>query len=447
VVAVLLWHELEAFNRAPAWLALGVALAEIGRLTSRPVLRLQGLLLAAAALPLLLAVNLYNTASLAIPEGMTRWLVVGGCALVYHWLSERVGQAPITPRDVALESRLAQLASYTGTVLLAILVWLEMDSVSVALCWALLGLVLFELAERFQRDRLRLQSHLLVIASFARLFLANFTALGALGGVSHRALSVVPVIAILYYLWHSLRQQVRAGTANLAVRGARTLYCFFAAIALVLLARFELGRADTVLAWGPLTVVFLVLGLTLKERDFRLQSYALAILTFARSWATNLALTGTVFGVSQRLLTTSVAIAAFAIATGYCLRHRTTFAARTNTPRYMGYLDRHARILFSALATVLLALLLAYELDARWITVAWTVEAFAVLALGFVLLERCLRLYGLALVLICLVKLVLLDLQGVETLHRILSYIILGVILLLMSLGYTRYQHLVRRYL
>ena len=44
-------------------------------------------------------------------------------------------------------------------------------------------------------------------------------------------------------------------------------------------------------------------------------------------------------------------------------------------------------------------------------------------------------------------KLVVLDMSGVETLYRILSYIVLGVILLLVSLGYSRYQHVLRRYL
>ena len=119
----------------------------------------------------------------------------------------------------------------------------------------------------------------------------------------------------------------------------------------------------------------------------------------------------------------------------------------TSDTRWLRYLDSHARILFSLLATVLLALLLAYQMDPRWLTVAWTIEAFGVLVLGFVLVERSLRIYGLALVLLCLAKLVALDMQGAETIYRILSFIVLGVILLLMSLGYTRYQHLVKRYL
>jgi uncharacterized membrane protein len=45
------------------------------------------------------------------------------------------------------------------------------------------------------------------------------------------------------------------------------------------------------------------------------------------------------------------------------------------------------------------------------------------------------------------VKVFLVDLRGVETLYRIFSFIVLGVILLLVSFGYTRYRSVVRRYL
>jgi uncharacterized membrane protein len=39
------------------------------------------------------------------------------------------------------------------------------------------------------------------------------------------------------------------------------------------------------------------------------------------------------------------------------------------------------------------------------------------------------------------------DLRGVETLYRIFSFIVLGIILLLVSFGYTRYKEILRKYL
>ena len=45
----------------------------------------------------------------------------------------------------------------------------------------------------------------MVAAAFGRLFLANFTNLGETVGVSHRILTVLPFIVLLYYLSARLR--------------------------------------------------------------------------------------------------------------------------------------------------------------------------------------------------------------------------------------------------
>ncbi len=447
LLAALLWREVEAQWVGAAWIVLAVVLVELGRATGRPHLRTQGLLVAALATGALVLVNVYAQLG-AAQSGLVRWLTVGGSALALHWLSERAagpGQAGVAGHR--LVRGLADGASHAGTLLLALLAWVELDAVSVAVAWALLALVLHEIAHGVGRPRLMTQSRLLAIAGFARLFLANFTALGAVGGVSHRLVSVLPVTAILYYLWWCARMRSLAPGRTRYDTLDRSMYAFFGVVSLAVLARFELGRADTVIAWSVLGLAVLVLAVRLAERDFRMQSYGLLALAFARSWSTNLTLTGTVFGVSQRSLTTGFVVTGLVAATGYCMKHRAVFESFASRGGWLGTLDANARVVFSGMAAVLLALLLAYEVAARWLTVAWTIEAFALLALGFVLVERCLRLYGLGLALLCLVKLVVLDMSGVETLYRILSYIVLGVILLLVSLGYSRYQHVLRRYL
>ena len=110
-------------------------------------------------------------------------------------------------------------------------------------------------------------------------------------------------------------------------------------------------------------------------------------------------------------------------------------------------LDADARFLFSFLVTALEAILLYHEVEGNLLTIAWTVEAFALVALGFLARERSFRILGLGLLFICILKVVVLDLAGVDTLFRILSFIVLGVILLRASFGYTRYWHSMKRYL
>jgi uncharacterized membrane protein len=119
------------------------------------------------------------------------------------------------------------------------------------------------------------------------------------------------------------------------------------------------------------------------------------------------------------------------------------FAAQLILPRAPGY----ARLYYSLLATALTTVLLFQEVSGRMLTVAWGMEGVAWLAAGFPLRDRTLRLSGLALFLVCIGKLFFFDLRQLETLYRILSFFVLGVILVAVSWVYTRFRERIQRYL
>lgn len=75
------------------------------------------------------------------------------------------------------------------------------------------------------------------------------------------------------------------------------------------------------------------------------------------------------------------------------------------------------------------------------------VAALACLAAGFPSRERILRLEGLGLFALCILKLFIYDLRNLETAYRILSFIALGAFLLGVSLIYTRFRTQIQRYL
>jgi len=74
------------------------------------------------------------------------------------------------------------------------------------------------------------------------------------------------------------------------------------------------------------------------------------------------------------------------------------------------------RLYYSLLATTLLAALLYYQVSGSLRTVAWGVEGVALLASGFPLRDRVLRLSGITLLLACILKLFVWDLRHLETL-------------------------------
>jgi uncharacterized membrane protein len=57
------------------------------------------------------------------------------------------------------------------------------------------------------------------------------------------------------------------------------------------------------------------------------------------------------------------------------------------------------------------------------------------------------RLSGLFLFLVCVLKLFLYDLRQIETVNRIISFVVLGVILVSVSWVYTRFRDRILRYL
>ena len=81
------------------------------------------------------------------------------------------------------------------------------------------------------------------------------------------------------------------------------------------------------------------------------------------------------------------------------------------------------------------------------LTLSWSLEGIGLLAAGFWLRDRPVRLAGLGLLLLCIAKVFFYDLRNLETFYRILSFIGLGLILLAVSWVHTRFQEQVRKLL
>jgi hypothetical protein len=94
----------------------------------------------------------------------------------------------------------------------------------------------------------------------------------------------------------------------------------------------------------------------------------------------------------------------------------------------------------SIMGTLLLTVLIYQEAPGRLFTVLCGIEGAVLLAAGFILTERVFRLSGLALFLLCLARLFFYDLRRLDTGSRILSFIVLGVVLLIASWVYTRFR-------
>jgi uncharacterized membrane protein len=81
------------------------------------------------------------------------------------------------------------------------------------------------------------------------------------------------------------------------------------------------------------------------------------------------------------------------------------------------------------------------------ITLSWGLSGLCLLLAGFPARERVLRLSGLALLFLCLIKLFFYDLGQLDPWPRIISFVVLGLVLLAVSWIYTKLRERVERYL
>src|SRR5213078_3509534 len=88
-----------------------------------------------------------------------------------------------------------------------------------------------------------------------------------------------------------------------------------------------------------------------------------------------------------------------------------------------------ARLYYSLLAAGLTAALIYQQVSGSMLTIAWGLEGVGLLAAGFPLRDRILRLTGLGMLVGCIGKLFFWDLSYLDTLPRILSFIVLGALL------------------
>jgi uncharacterized membrane protein len=82
-----------------------------------------------------------------------------------------------------------------------------------------------------------------------------------------------------------------------------------------------------------------------------------------------------------------------------------------------------------------------------YLTAGWSLLGLAFFAGGFALRERLYRWVGLCVLGCALGRVVLFDVWKLETIYRILSFMALGIVLLVLGFIYNKYQEKIREWL
>ncbi|HUI78959.1 MAG TPA: DUF2339 domain-containing protein [Bryobacteraceae bacterium] len=307
-------------------------------------------------------------------------------------------------------------ASVTASFALGTLAWRLVSGEYLGLAWMALALLLLELGLRGLPEDFRGLAYAVAALGAGRMLLFNLPEIQNVGPWIPR---LIPAGAALLAYAIAARARTQMGGLVFAIASLMgTVFLLDASWAL-------LPAAAVAPVWAAGALALLVAGR--KSGQLLWQSYAAAALAFVRCWYQNF--DGLSVTPPGAVWTGSLVAASFYSA--MLLRNR----------------GSRGRLYYSLLGTTLTVVLLDYNISGSMLTVAWGIQGVALLGAGFPLSDRVLRLSGLMLLLVCIGKLFVWDLRHLETLPRIFSFIVLGLLLLGVSWVYTRYRERVSRYL
>jgi hypothetical protein len=426
--------------------ALGLAHIVLGSRTNIREFTNQGHVVAALAFLRVLAVNLGDQ---SVHGELVIRLTTVGLTVVMLYASARWSSLPqaISVRYVS------SIHTWTASLLLGMLAWYELKPLSVAAAWTLLGLALFEVGRSRRLPQLRLQAYLAFIFSFMRLFFVNFNALALPGELSPRFYTTVPLALAFFYVYGVLDAS-NNGTLEPDRRWkAAEIVCFLGVFTLAGWARFELDADWVVAAWAAIVWALVAIAWRYGKRIFLLQALLLGVAVLLRATLHNFYersyFPAPTWQSRSMTVGTTVALLFATLPFAFQLRRPGHEAgdARKVWMRVLKACERRPDQVFFFIPFFLLTTLLALEAPKGLVTMAWGLEAVAVFLLALALGQRSYRLSGLGLLLLCVAKIVVIDVWGLQPRDRYLTFIVLGVALLGVSFLYTRFRETIRQYL
>jgi len=290
LLVLLAYYALRPMSVAPAWVVLGLVLAEAGFARRLPDLRAQGYLSLAFAFIAIFFVNL--NADVTVAGISTRLLTVAPVVLALYYEYFRLQPLSI---DYRLERRfhLASFAAWCGTIAVAALLRFELSPDWVAAGWALLALLLIAAAWRSGRELFLTQALALALGATFRGVLHNLYERSYLPGPFWHGRTVcTSVTAGLLFatLWFAfpLRRRLQAEATSDTHRLRALLrhpeqVLFFLPLGLMAaLLAVTLRRGLITVGWSALGVVVFLFALWVRERSFRLAGLGLLLLAVAK---------------------------------------------------------------------------------------------------------------------------------------------------------------------
>jgi len=442
VLALLaVWFAFPDMWTAVGWAALALLLDVAAERWQQPALAIQGNLVAVAAVLRLVTLNIFSHQQW---NGFSFRVITVIATAVLLYVASLYAGAALENVDRPGSSVLAAGHTWAASIILAILALYELAPLNVAVAWMLGGLVLLEVGLQPKVGFVRRQGYTALAAAFVRVFLVNLYAHAVPGQLSTRLTTVLPLVAAFFYTDWRLRR-ASASDAKSLLRQAGTFFTWLGTITLAALLYFEIREPWVAASWAALALGLMLLAQYLKRGDYLYQAFLMAFAVAFRVVTYNFSqpdlAAGVLFTSQTFYVGLAITLLAASLYPAFAMR-RSGAAVRIDFPP-----ARRPEQVFFFVAFALLTALIALESTRGQLTLTWGAEGVAVFLFALVAGERSFRLSGLGLLLVCVAKILFLDVWGLESQVRYITLIGLGGALVLVSYLYTRYKEKFRQYL
>ncbi len=430
-----LWMAFPRDWTAVVWSALALTLAILAHRFEWEDIAIQANLVGGAAL---LRVIIFNLSSDARFHGYSLRLITVVLVAALYYVTSHYTALTFRENTVSLSG----VYTWAASVLVATVIWYEADPVYMALLWCVLAVVLFQMGLRNRDHQLRWQGYVAMVAAFLRMMQFNLADGPNVGDYSARVDSVVP-IAIVGFVIFATGRRLEARDERIAT----VLNAWLGTATIAALIWYETQPDWLVASWACLTAIALAAALLLKKDVFKQQGLMLSFVVLLRAVISNLE--DLAPGWTNRSLAVALAAGILFASLYFCFRLRKVEPLQSNHPAELSwrlFFDRPEQTLFFV-PLLMTTWLLAVEMRAGLTTVSWGIEAVVVFLFALLVNERSFRLSGLGLLLLCVGKIVIVDVWGLNSRDRYITFIIMGLALLLVSFLYTRYRTTIKQYL
>ena len=452
-----------AYDEAPqpwtgvAWISLAALLSLAARFwKDRALLWQTHLLSVLAALW-----TFYTNFAPQYRGGRVQLISVGVTAIVLYLLNWNTNI-----RGVIEDERICQGYSWAASLLVSWLAWYQLDPVNVSLAWGVFGLLLFEISDLTRIGQgvtgtnLRAQCYVALVASFAHLFYSNFDtrAIGPWNKVllDPRIITVLPLTVIFFWVYGRLQALnkvpgVASGGKALVMSRAQTIAGYLLAClgtaTVAALIRFESDPEAVVIGYAAMVVGLELVALLTSHDVFVFQAVAMLGLAGFRIAAHNFFYLHESFSTSLQSSIWALSLMTAGIPLSFLVRKQGR-DRRIGRPGGAPWILEHPEQPMFFVPVVLLAVLLALKMPGGMITLAWGIQGMLVFVLALLAKERSFRLTGVALLVVCLGKIVIWDVWQInDPRGRYLTLIGVGALLLVVSFLYGRNREALREYL